>query len=170
MRAARRAVRLEQGDAGTEQVIVVEGVHDGHAVLLGYAPDRGREAGQVVRVHEVRLRAGHELVQPAGGERQDVAEMVSDSPGGTGPPVTVVEDGHGPAAVVRREGRQDLDVEPAFAHAVRELRDVALGAARELVCAVRVDQQQTGAAHCPTPPAGRARNSLHSDRAVSRHE
>ena len=140
--AAGSAVGLQEGDAGTEQLVVEDRVYDTDPPPPRCLPDARPDPGEVARVHDVGRRPSHEGVEASRGRRHDRSRVVHEAADAARPPVAVVQRRHPSATRLGRIRGEDLDLGATGREPVSEAGDVALGAAGELVGAVGVDEKQ----------------------------
>ena len=117
VRPAGRSVPPHERRAGTEQVVVVQGVDDRDGGPPGRLPDGARDAGQVVRVDEVRARVGDRAREAGSRNGEDVPQVVAEPARPARPPVGRVQDGRlDPVRrLARRECAQDAGLEASIA-------------------------------------------------------
>jgi hypothetical protein len=90
-RTAGVAVAAQEGALRAQQVIVVERVDDGYVESPSRLPNRSAQAEEVLRVDQIGPRVTHRTVESESGPRDDVTEVVAESPP-TGPAPMVTEE------------------------------------------------------------------------------
>ncbi len=149
VRTARASIAPGQRRAGTEQVVVVQGVHDRDLEPTRPLPDAGGDAGQVAGVHDVRPDFLQDCLEPRSRRRDPILDVIAVPTEPVVAPVDVVQGDRPVRGVVPdREGAEQGDLVTALLEAVEQVVDVSLGAAIGAVGSVGVDEKYSQGLTC----------------------